>query len=101
MELKKPAVAGTLESSDAMITIYPQAGKGIDINLESDVKAMFGDSIVESVQDVLSQFQVKDAKVEIQDKGALDCVIRARLECAITRAAEQPYDWSKEDTGHV
>ena len=41
MEIKKPAVAGTLESSDCQITIRPNPGKGIDIDLESDVKMMF------------------------------------------------------------
>ncbi|WP_302059070.1 hypothetical protein [Lelliottia amnigena] len=32
----------------------------------------------------------------VEDKGALDCVIRARLQSAVLRAAEaQPIDWSK------
>ena len=35
--------------------------------------------------------------MEIRDKGALDCVIRARMECVICRGAEEKYDWTKED----
>lgn len=97
MEIKKPAVAGTLESSDCQIVIRPNPDQGIDINLESDVAVMFGTSIMETVQKTLDEFEVKDAVVEIKDKGALDCVIKSRMQCVICRAAEERYDWTKED----
>lgn len=97
MTLKIPAVAGTLESSDVQIAIAPNPGRGIDIDLESDVKAQFGDAIEETVRDVLAEFDITDASVRLLDKGALDCVIRARLHCAICRSAETPYDWTRED----
>ena len=45
MTLKKPAMAGTLESSDVQISLYPNPGGGIQINLHSDVKAMFGEAL--------------------------------------------------------
>ena len=35
--------------------------------------------------------------VAIHDKGALDFVIRSRMQCAVCRAAEGKYDWGKED----
>lgn len=97
MELKKPAMAGTLESSDVQITLRPNPGQGIQIHLESDVKTLFGDAIEATVREVLDQFQVTDALVDVNDKGALDFAIRARMECAICRAAEIQYDWGKED----
>lgn len=97
MELKKPAMAGTTESSDVMILLRPNPGAGIEIDLQSDVKAMFGDTIEATVRQVLAEFDVSDAQVGIVDKGALDFVIRARMQCAITRAAEIKYDWTKED----
>lgn len=97
MNLKKTAVVGTLESSDVQITILPNPGNGIEIDLESDVKALFGDSIEQTVREVLEQFEVHDAQVRLFDRGALDCTIRARLSCAICRAAEIHYDWSRED----
>ena len=97
MEIKKPAVAGTLESSDCQIVIRPNPGNGIDLDLESDVKMMFGDSILETAKAVLADFGVTDAAVEIRDKGALDCVIKSRMQCAVCRGAETAYDWSKED----
>ena len=97
MELKKPAMAGTLESSDVQITLRPNPGQGIQIRLQSDVKALFGDAIEETVRAVLEEFDVKDALVDVNDKGALDFVIRARMQCAVCRGAEVSYDWGKED----
>lgn len=97
MELKKPAVAGTTESSDCMITLRPNRGNGIEIDLHSDVQTMFGDAIEATLREVLAEFDVSDALVSIVDKGALDFVIRARMQCAVCRAAEISYDWGKED----
>ena len=97
MELKKPAMAGTMESNDIQITLRPNPGMGIEIHLESDVKAMFGDAIEETVRTVLREFDVTDALVDIVDKGALDFTIRARMMCVVCRAAEIKYDWGKGD----
>lgn len=97
MELKKPAMAGTLESSDVQITLRPNPGQGIQIHLESDVKTLFGEAIEATVREVLDQFQVTDALVDVNDKGALDFAIRARMECAICRGAGIQYNWGKED----
>lgn len=97
MELRKPAMAGTTESSDAMITLRPNPGKGIKVDVQSDVKALFGDAIDATVREVLKEFDVQDAAVSVIDKGALDFVIRARTQCAVCRAAEVSYDWSKEN----
>lgn len=97
MELKKPAMAGTLESSDVQITLRPNPGQGIQINLQSDVKAMFGDAIEATVRAVLEEFDVKDALVDVNDKGALDFAIRARMECAVCRAAEVSFDWGRSN----
>ena len=88
MEIKKPAVAGTMESSDCMVTIRPGEGKN-QIDLQSDVKLMFGDSILKTVESVLEEMEVHGAEVSILDRGALDCVIRARVQCAVCPAAEQ------------
>lgn len=97
MKLKKPAVAGTTESSDVMIALRPNPGRGIEIELISDVKALFGEAIEATVREVLREFDVSDAAVSVIDKGALDFAIRARTQCAVCRAAEISYDWGKED----
>ena len=96
LELKKVAVSGTLESSDVQIVLEPNPGKGIQIDLESDVKLQFGDSILETVRKTLKQMDVEDVVVRINDKGAIDCTIVARLQTAVCRASGTRFDWNKE-----
>ena len=78
------ASAGTLESSDVYVEIAP-AENGIEIDLNSVVQAQFGEDILAVVREVLAECNVDSAKLTIQDRGALDCVIRARVETAIVR----------------
>lgn len=78
------AAAGTLESSDVLVTLEP-AQEGLEIELDSVVQNQFGDTILQTVQEVLNELDVQDAKVSIVDRGALDCVIRARVETAVLR----------------
>jgi len=98
LKLKKTVVAGTLESSDIQVTMGPNPGKGIDITLDSVVKIQFGDSILATVHHLLEEFKISEAQVILNDKGAIDAVIRARTQTAICRASGISYDWSKEDT---
>ncbi|AKP64042.1 hypothetical protein FC99_GL000669 [Levilactobacillus koreensis JCM 16448] len=87
MEIKKTAIAGTLESSDIQLMIS-QADSGITIDLQSDVKKVFGDQIEAVITTTLNNMGVTAAKVKAVDKGALDCVIKARTIAAVQRAAE-------------
>ena len=80
-EILQRATAGTMESSDAYVEIEPNEN-GLEIRLESVVLQQFGQDIEQSVQAVLLRYGVKDAKVTLIDRGALDCVIRARMETA-------------------
>ena len=67
-------------------TVY--AVNGINLELESVVAKQFGDSIRAVVGEVLQELGVTDANVRIVDRGALECVIRARVETAILRGKE-------------
>lgn len=84
MEIVKRATAGTMESSDAYIEIEPSEN-GLSIQLESVVLEQFGDAITATVQDVLKGLDVENARIRVVDRGALDCVIRARVETAVIR----------------
>ncbi|MBQ8748567.1 MAG: citrate lyase acyl carrier protein [Oscillospiraceae bacterium] len=84
MKIVKYATAGTLESSDAYVEIEP-GENGVTIQLESVVQEQFGDAIECAVQDVLKNLGVECARVRIADRGALECVIRARVETAVIR----------------
>ncbi len=83
MDIVKSACAGTMESSDAYVEIEPS--EGLDIQLESVVQQQFGDAILAVVSDVLKEHHVERASVRVVDRGALECVIRARVETAIIR----------------
>lgn len=83
----KAASAGTMESSDAYVEIEP-GDNGLQIHVESVVERQFGAAIEAAVQDVLREQQVEQAVVRVADRGALDCVLRARVETAILRAKE-------------
>lgn len=85
MEIKKPAMAGTLESSDAQIVVEPGAN-GIELSIESSVIHQFGKQIRAAVLETLNRLDVTDAKVTVVDKGALDCTLKARVECAVYRS---------------
>ena len=78
------ATAGTLESSDVFVTLEP-AESGVEIEIDSVVQNQFGDSIRRTVEEVLNELQVDNAKLSVVDRGALDCVIRARVETAVLR----------------
>ena len=88
MEIKKTASAGTMESSDAYVQIAPGNGK-LAIEVESVVMNQFGDAILAAVADVLQQQGIDNANVRIVDRGALECVIRARVETAVLRGREE------------
>ena len=87
MEIIKNASAGTMESSDVYVEIEP-ASNGLQIQLESVVLEQFGDSIQAVVQEVLAECGVENANVRIVDRGALECVLRARVETAVLRGKE-------------
>ena len=86
MQILKNASAGTMESSDVYVEIEP--GCGVTVELESVVKLQFGDAIETVVRDVLTENGVENATVRIHDRGALECVIRARVETALLRGGE-------------
>lgn len=94
MELKQAAMAGTMESSDIMVTIEPRDGGGIELELTSSVMQQFGRRIEEVIRETLGGLGVENAAVTAVDKGALDCTVRARVSAAALRAAgREEYPW--------
>ena len=84
MIIEKSAIAGTLESSDAQVAVEP--GTGLELVIESSVINQYGRQIKAAVMETLERLAVKDATVTVIDKGALDCTIKARVECAVYRS---------------
>ena len=85
MEILKSASAGTLESSDCMVTVEPGEG-GVELELSSSVMNQYGRQIRATVLETLDRLGVTQGRVTVVDKGALDCTIKARVECAVLRS---------------
>ena len=97
MQIKQSAAAGNRVSGDVFVTIDPSSSDRLDIDIESSVMAPFGDAIRNTVQEILADFSITAARVKIVDKGALDWVIRARMQTAVCRAAGSEFNWEGED----
>jgi len=97
MEMMIDALAGTLESSDVMVRIGPANEPGIQLEIDSIVKQQFGAAIERVVRETLTQLGVTRANVVVDDtKGALECVLKARVQAAALRAAQQSQpQWSQ------
>ena len=87
MEILKSAAAGTLESSDAMVTVEP-GENGIQLELSSSVMNQYGRQIKATILETLERLDVTNAHVTVVDKGALDCTLKARVECAVFRSCD-------------
>ena len=85
MQIEKNAMAGTLESSDALVTVEPGEG-GVELELSSSVMNQYGRQIRATVLETLDRLGVTQGRVTVVDKGALDCTIKARVECAVLRS---------------
>ncbi|WP_291970008.1 citrate lyase acyl carrier protein [Candidatus Symbiopectobacterium sp.] len=87
MKIIKEALAGTVESSDLMVKVAPANGE-LDIVIRSEVYKQFGEQIHQVVKETLQKMDVIEGLIVVEDKGALDCVIRARLQSAVLRAVD-------------
>lgn len=86
MKITKVAKAGTLESNDILVMVYPNEEDRVEIELESIVMKQFGDQIIKVIEDKLKEMGIEAVTLKAQDKGALDYTIGARVETAIKRA---------------
>lgn len=88
MKIVREALAGTLESSDLLVRVAPS--DELEIVLKSEVMQQFGRRIEEVTRETLAKLGIETAQILIEDKGALDCVIQARVQTAVSRAVD---DW--------
>ncbi len=75
---KGPRVRG-----DCFVTFDPEGGNGFKIHVESRVKILFGDAIESMARSVFGFYGIKKGEVLIEDSGALDFVLAARIEACI------------------
>jgi citrate lyase subunit gamma (acyl carrier protein) len=87
MKITKEAIAGTLESSDLLVKVAPSQTGALEIVVRSEVIKQFGKQIRRVIEETLSKLQVSEGTVVVEDKGALDYAIRARVQAAVLRGA--------------
>ena len=97
MNIIKKGIAGTLESSDIQVIIEPYEEKGIEIELKSSVEKQYGRQIRNIIKETLTRMNLDNIRVIAIDKGALDCTIKSRVQCAAFRAADinTNYNWEE------
>jgi citrate lyase subunit gamma (acyl carrier protein) len=97
MDIVTNALAGTLESSDALVRVAPHEEDRLEVDITSDVMRQFGRQIRRVVEETLGRLGVARGRVVVEDKGALDCVLKARVQAAVLRGAGLPepsvIDW--------
>lgn len=69
--------------SDCYVEFEPLESGGIHIELNSKVEAYYGNSIRKLATEILDFFEIKNGRLLIEDTGALDFVLAARIEAAL------------------
>lgn len=72
--------------SDCYVKVELKDSPGIHITLKSKVECMYGDKIRDLIKKELDELGVQNCDIYVEDYGALDFVIAARVECAVKRA---------------
>jgi citrate lyase subunit gamma (acyl carrier protein) len=86
----RAAKAGFSDKGDVAVHLTPaESGSGVQLDIDSKVISMFGDQIRASVLEIVTHYGLTDIVVKVQDQGAWDYVIRARVQTAIERAIKE------------
>ena len=88
--------SGPKVRSDCEIILELKSDEGINIDLTSKVKVLYGESIKKLIGEVLAYFNIKHASVKINDSGALPFVIAARMESAIKQLINTEHEYLPE-----
>ena len=75
--------AGPKVRSDIEVTLELTETGGIELNLRSKVETMYGKAIEEQCRSLLTYFGIENARLTVNDSGALPFVIAARIEAAV------------------
>ena len=86
----KTSQAVTLESMDCLVTLTEAPlGAGIKIEITGASAARFKSAMEKKITDTLCELGTKDIEVRVQDNGALDIVLGARVEAAYKRLQKE------------
>jgi len=87
-ELVSCGNSGPKVRSDCRIEMQITEQDGIQIELKSKVKVLYGNDIIRLTKEILSFYGIENCKVSIEDSGAITPVLAARLEAAIKQLVD-------------
>lgn len=93
-QLGEAGPRGEKVRSDAFVSVEIHSQGGLKIDLKSKVQKLYGEHLQRFVPEVLSTLGVAHAKLVVEDQGALDWVLAARIEAAVRRtgfSVKAPY----------
>jgi len=79
--------------SDCFVTFELKDSGGINLEVQSKVKALFGQSLEELAKEMLDYFNIEHASLKIEDTGAIPLVIAARIEAAIKKVIHKDKEY--------
>lgn len=85
-EIAEAGRRGENVRSDCWVQVEPKARGGLKLCVTTKVEAMYGDAVRATCAKALEALGVKHAAVTVEDSGALDFVLAARVEAAVKRA---------------
>lgn len=89
MKITNIASAGNAVKNDVLVKVLPCESEEIKVEIASIVKDQFEEQIMEAVVNMAKEMGITSAYIQLEDKGALDYVIRARTEAAIKRSMKE------------
>jgi len=95
-KIAKAGNNGDKDRSDCFITLELTSTGGLNIDIISKVKVLYGESILILCKSMLRFFGIKNATVKVEDKGALPFVIAARIEAAIKQLIQTDKEFLPE-----
>lgn len=82
--------AGPKVRSDIEVSLELTESGGIELSIKSKVKSMYGIAIEKQCRELLTRFGITNAKMSVNDSGALPFVIAARIEAAARAMVKIP-----------
>jgi citrate lyase subunit beta/citryl-CoA lyase len=76
---------GDAVRSDCWIEIDVAPSGGLVLEIESKVSSMFGKALRRQLEELAAFFEIENATIRLEDKGALPYAIDARFEAAVKR----------------
>jgi len=87
---------GTRVRSDCFVTLEIRQDGGLQIDIKSKVDVLFGKQIRKQATKMLEYFNITNAKLQIEDSGALPFVLTARIEAAIKQVIDSDKEFLLE-----